>query len=289
MADVIEEIEIKRDELAIKAEEYRKRRDNIEREASTWADKRDALNKKVRDLRINAEEQKKKVAGINEEIRERKHEIEVLKKEEKIISDKMRKLMREHLPKKGPYLSKLRDELKELEFKQMTSVLTPEKERDVIDRLAKLKSQVKEREDILKQNEEIKKILTTLDGLKNDISTRRKGIACLIKEAQDCRRVIGDTYAQADELRTQADSAHRKFIELMDGADKEHKEYAALETQIADFDKILSNLRRKERTALKVKVDESLKKKAHEIYERFKNGEKLSTEDLMTLQKAGLL
>lgn len=289
MADVIEEIEIKRDELAIKAEEYRKKRDDIEKEASAWADKRDALNKKVRDLRINAEEQKKKLDGINEEIRELKHEIDLLKKEEKIISDKMRKLMREHLPKKGPYLSKLRDELKQLEFKQMTSVLTPEKERDVIDRLAKLRSQVKEKEDILKQNEEIKKILTSLDELKNDISTRRKKIACLIKEAQECRRTIGDTYAQADELRTQADDAHHKFIELMQSADKEHEEYAALETQITDFDKILANLRRKERTALKVKVDDSLKKKAHEIYERFKNGEKLSTEDLMTLQKAGLL
>jgi uncharacterized coiled-coil DUF342 family protein len=33
----------------------------------------------------------------------------------------------------------------------------------------------------------------------------------------------------------------------------------------------------------------SIKKEANEIFERFKRGEKLSTEDILLLQKAGLI
>ena len=37
------------------------------------------------------------------------------------------------------------------------------------------------------------------------------------------------------------------------------------------------------------KKETEAKKEAYEIYEKFKKGEKLSTEDIMILQKAGLL
>ena len=40
---------------------------------------------------------------------------------------------------------------------------------------------------------------------------------------------------------------------------------------------------------LKTKWEDSIRKEAEDIFERFKKGEKLSTEDLMILQKAGLL
>jgi uncharacterized coiled-coil DUF342 family protein len=39
----------------------------------------------------------------------------------------------------------------------------------------------------------------------------------------------------------------------------------------------------------KEKEKDAIMRKADEIYQRFKKGEKLSTEDLLLLQKAGLI
>jgi uncharacterized coiled-coil DUF342 family protein len=59
--------------------------------------------------------------------------------------------------------------------------------------------------------------------------------------------------------------------------------------QVHDFDKIIAGLRQKKARARADEAETSAKKEAEDIYERFKAGEKLSTEDLMFLQKAGYL
>ena len=59
--------------------------------------------------------------------------------------------------------------------------------------------------------------------------------------------------------------------------------------QVHDYDKIIYSLKQKRRRFKKVKDEKIAKQQAEDIYERFKKGEKLDTEDLMYLQKAGYL
>lgn len=289
MTELIQELELKRDDVIIKMEEYKRKRDEIDRLANSWADKRDELNKKVKFLREQAREQRNKVIRLNEEINKLKLEAQALRKESKKFSEKLAALMRYWLPKKGPRLGELREELKKLEFRQQTQVLTHEREKELVDRLGKIKTQIEEREKVLEQNEDIRKTLSTLDEIKNGLRERRKKILELVKEAREARKLINNLYRQADELRNKADEAQKQFIEFRQASAQEHKEYLALLSQVRDFDKVLSGLRQKEGIAVRAKIDSKLKEEAQKIYKRFKQGEKLSTEDLMTLQKAGLL
>jgi len=55
------------------------------------------------------------------------------------------------------------------------------------------------------------------------------------------------------------------------------------------MDKDVGAIRNRNAKDRKKKVDNESKKEAEEIFERFKAGEKLSTEDLMSLQKSGYL
>jgi uncharacterized coiled-coil DUF342 family protein len=55
------------------------------------------------------------------------------------------------------------------------------------------------------------------------------------------------------------------------------------------MDKDASAARGKKNSVRKKKTDADGKKEAREIFERFKAGDKLSTEDLMALQKSGYL
>ena len=53
--------------------------------------------------------------------------------------------------------------------------------------------------------------------------------------------------------------------------------------------KDVAGIRNKKYAVKKKRVDAESKKEAKEIFDRFKAGEKLSTEDLMMLQKSGYL
>ncbi|MEW6069423.1 MAG: hypothetical protein AB1485_02285 [Candidatus Thermoplasmatota archaeon] len=289
MVSIIEELELKNDELVIKFEDCKRRINDIEKLAKGQANKRDELNKKVRLLREQANENKAKLSKLREEINKIKVENDILIKEERILADKLGSLIRASLPEKGPYLSLLKEEVKQLEFKHMTTALEPKKEKELVERVSKLKTQIREREKILEQNEDIKKTRNALEDLKKGVRERKNKISELTKECRETAQIITKTYREADRLRKEADEAQREFVRLKQILDSDYKQYSSLSAQLRDFDKIISALKQKEGIALKAKIDSKLKEKAQKIYERFKQGEKLSTDDLLTLQKAGFI
>lgn len=280
-----DDAERKKDELLGKMERYKRKRDELNDKAGGWADKRDELNRKVREIITDASERRKKRSMLNEQVKNAKDKKKKLMDEEEKLSDKLSVLIKECLPKKGPYLNQLKNELRELEFRQQTAVLTPKKEKVLIDGIAKIQKQIKEREKILEENKEVKTILTKLKLLRKEIRIEKKKIATLAHSAQKEHNTMNALYAEADKLRKEADNAQKKFVENKTLADDEHKEYVSFLEEIRKLDKDFSDLK----PAGRFKVDSGLKKQADEIYKKFKNGEKLSTEDLMILQKAGLL
>lgn len=289
MAGIIEELELKRDELAIKLEGCRKRIEELERLATEQADKRDKLNEKTKLLRGKASESKAKLIKLREEINKIKSENDILTKEGRILAEKLSSLIRACLPKKGPYLSSLKEEAKQLEFKHMTTALEPRRERELVERLTKLKTQIREKERILEQNEDIKKTRKAFNEIEKSIQERKNKISSSIKECKEIAQIIAGTYREADRLRKEADAAQREFVRLKNISAREYEQYSALSAQLRDFDKIILSLKQKEGLALKAKTDFKVKERAQKIYERFKQGEKLSTDDLLTLQKAGFI
>ncbi|MCD6383260.1 MAG: phosphoserine phosphatase, partial [Thermoplasmata archaeon] len=110
----------------------------------------------------------------------------------------------------------------------------------------------------------------------------------LADEAQRYHEKMSELFSKADEKRKEADKAQEKFVETKKRADEEHKLHIELIHQVHDLDKILYGIKKKRR-GKRPKEELDLKAQAQKIYEKFKAGEKLSTEDLMILQKAGLI
>ena len=98
-----------------------------------WVEKRDSLNAKVRELVDQAAKHREARDQLNVKVREAKEERDKWNKLVNELNEKVTKIKKENLPKNGPPVSKLKKELKNLEFKQMTSVLTKEKEQELID------------------------------------------------------------------------------------------------------------------------------------------------------------
>ncbi|MEM2870562.1 MAG: phosphoserine phosphatase [Thermoplasmata archaeon] len=284
----IKELEAKRDKLNAKADEHRFRRDRLNEETKRFAEKRDALNDQVKKLLREAAEHKERRNQLNEQVRAAKALREELNKKASAAAERLNALRQERMPKDGNQLNRLKKELKALEFKQMTTVLTPEKEKELIAALSRLQAMIREKEKAFEQNEEVRAAMQEAARAREEAEAQHALVGRLADEAQKEHDAMVELYEKSDALRKEADMLQEQFVRAKVAADEEHREHVNLIRQVHDFDKVIAGLRRRERRARKARSETVARKQAQEIFERFKRGEKLSTEDLMALQTKGI-
>jgi len=284
----IKELETKREKLNVKADEHRHRRDRLNEETKRLVERRDHLNDQVKKLLREANDHREKRNTLNEQVKSAKVLREEQNKKANESAEKVNVLRRERMPKDGNQVGKLKKELKALEFRQMTSVLTPDKEKDLITAMTRLQAQIKEKEKAFEQNEDVRQAIKEANDTRQEAEAQHSLVGKLADDAQKEHDSMVELYEKSDSLRKEADMVQEQFVRAKTTADDEHREHVNLIRQVHDFDKVIAGLRRREKKARKVKSESSAKKQAAEIFERFKRGEKLSTEDLMALQTKGI-
>ncbi|MDG6220511.1 MAG: phosphoserine phosphatase [Candidatus Thermoplasmatota archaeon] len=284
----LEEIQKKREKENSDAEKWRRVRDEHNREAKRWVDKRDALNAQSRKNIDEAHQHRTKRDDHNQKVREHKEERD---KWNKITSEKGNELMlvkKKKLPQQGKVSSsKLKRELKELEKKQMTSVLNIKDERKLVDRMKAIKEEIDSIENALVEDDEIKTLVAELDEARDKAEFHHLQVETAAQLAQEEHDIMIQLYEKGHSLRKEADEAQENFIKEKLEADEAHKNHIEHLRQVHDFDKILFGMRKKAREDKMEAEEEKAKKTSEEILDKFKKGGKLSTEDLLSLQKGG--
>ena len=294
MPELLEELEARYEKRKRDMELHRMLRDKHNKEAREWADKRDELNKKIKEMLTEAKEHKKQRDELNEKVKEYKEERRKWNQEVQEFARQLKEAKSRLLPRKDlPNIGKLKKKLKELEFKQQTMVLTPEKERELVELIDSLYKKIteyeKEMDDEMKKNQELKELQEGFKEAKGNAEHYHKLVEETVAKAQEHHNKMVELFEKVDEIRKDADEAHRLFVENKKIADEEHEKFIAAARDVKDFEKILAGLRQKKMASKKKKEKTEIKKKAEEIYEKFKRGEPLTTEDILILQKAGLL
>lgn len=283
------DLEKQRERLNREAEKHKRRRNQLNDQTKEWVEKRDALNAKVREIVDEASTHREARDGLNEDVKQLKTERDEWNARVNELTEKLSRVKRRNLPKGRIPLGKLKKELRSLEFRQMTSVLTPDKERDLVEAMSRIESEIKAREKELEENEEVKAAVRELRETKEKAEVLHKKVGDAADAAQLEHDKMTELYEVSDQARRDADQAQEEFIKTKMMADEEHKKHIEFIRQVHDLDKIISGIRFKHRMA-RVRGDEKVaRREAEDIYERFKKGDKLSTEDLMTLQKSGYL
>ena len=286
---MIEELEEKRARQNAEAERHKRQRDDLNEKTRQWADKRDALNSQVRHLIDDANLHRENRDKLNAEVRAVKAKRDEWNRKFNELSDKVQELRREKMPKDGVPIRRIRAELRALEKKHMTSVMSPEKERDLVEQMSHLSEKLRSMEQELEKFTEIKTAEKEVRDAKEQAETFHRQVAECAEKAQSEHDSMLKLYEEADKVRKEADEAQEKFIESKLAADEEHREHIEHIRQVHDFDKLIAGIRDKSRKAKREKDETVAKKEAEEIFERFKSGDKLSTEDIMVLQKSGYL
>ena len=289
MTELIGDLEDKRGRHNADAERHKRLRDELNDKTKEWAEKRDELNYKVRGLIEEANTKRESRDKLNSEVREAKALRDEWNRKFNDLSDNAMALRREKMPKSGLSIRKFKAELRALEKKHMTSVLSADKEKALMKEMSQLDAKIKGMVREIEQFSEVKIAEKETREAKDNAENFHRKVSELAEKAQVEHDAMLKLYEEADELRKEADAAQEKFIESKLAADDEHREHIEQIRQVHDFDKLIAGIRDKGRKARREKDDTSAKKEADEIFEKFRSGEKLSTEDIMVLQKSGYM
>jgi len=287
--ELISELEEKRARHNADAERHKRDRDELNENTKQWAEKRDALNAQVREFIDRANEKREFRDKLNAEVREAKAKRDEWNRKFNDLSDKAQILRREKMPKSGLPIRKFKAELRALEKKHMTTVLSVEKERALVEEISSLSGKIQAMEKEIEQFTEVKQAEKDAREAKDSAEGFHRTVSELAEKAQVEHDAMLKLYEQADSLRKEADAAQEEFIKSKLTADEEHREHIEHIRHVHDFDKLISGIRDRGRKARKEKDETSAKKEAEEIFEKFRSGEKLSTEDIMVLQKSGYM
>jgi len=289
MAESIDDMIKKKDEFQKKANELKEKRNQLHLKSKTLADERDKLNSAVRKIRNEITEHKRNRDELNERVKHAKEQRNKLNKSFSDVKKQIGELERKCSASAGTNLNNLRKQLKSLENEQMTQPMSPRKEKKVIEVISDIHAKVKAQEDLLNTDPKLKNALEEEKIIKQKAEKQHVLVEKLASRAQEEHENMISLIRQLDNTVKRVNKIQETIVMTKIEADTVHKEFITCVDKIHEFEREVSSVKSKKYTEKKSVEAETAYKEADEIFERFKRGEKLSTEDLMALQKAGLI
>jgi len=289
MAESIDDMIKKKDEFQKKANELKEKRNQLHLKSKTLADERDKLNSAVRKMRNKINDHKRNRDELNERVRHAKEQRNKLNKSSSDVKKQIGELERKCSASAGTHLNDLRKQLKSLENEQMTRPMSPRKEKKIIEIISDIHAKIKAQEGLLNKDPKLKNALEEEKIIKQKAEKQHVLVEKLASRAQEEHEGMISLIRQLDNTVKRVNKIQETIVMTKIEADTVHKEFITCVDKIHEFEREISSVKSKKYKKKKSVEVEIAYKEADEIFERFKRGEKLSTEDLMSLQKAGLI
>ena len=273
--------------LADTMEGVRKQKDEKEAEIAQIAEEREEFNKiakeqrKIRDeLNASLKENLNKAIEFRNERNEINKEVEEAKKARNDANNQIKSL--EWSSGKRDKV-KIENEIKKIDKIIETRVLDIKKENQLVKNANDLRKQLME----IQEDESVKEEAQELRKLSEE---EHEKVITLSEQAQAAHEEMLTYFRKTDDIRTAADEAHKNFIEARNNASAKHEEFKSVLSDIHVINKKLGSGKPRKRRSDKKPSSGSNKnreekERAEEIFEKFKQGGKLSTEELLLLQK----
>ncbi|MCX9084889.1 MAG: coiled-coil protein [Candidatus Methanoperedens sp.] len=286
---MLNELQGRKGDLKNKSEEYKDKRNEFNLDASKCATKRNDLNKRTKELIDEAQQLKKLRDENNEQVALSKLKRDELNDQANKIYAEIDKIRKGLNLGDGPSLKDLKKQIDALEFRQQTEVMTPAKERELVDSITRMTDELKRKKSQLEGNVELKTFLEQAQALRDEALVHHNKVKEFADAAQQYHDKMIAIFKDADAIRAESDTAHKEFVKAQEAADEQHRQFIQTQKEIREINKVLIGLKRKTKETKDESIREQSKKEAEEVYAQFKLGEKLTTEDLMLLQRSGLL
>jgi len=285
---MLEELLKRKAEVEKEAEKAKEGRNEWNAKASKLAAQRDELNARMKNLVKEAQAYKEKRDKYNQKVSEYKAKRDELNEEGGRVYVEVVRL-RQRKSAGGGSLHGLRRKIDLLEFKQQTEVMSTDKERQLVEKISALREEFLMKKAQLEQDKELKTLLEEAQTLRDKASKYHEKVTKYADLAQEQHDKMIAVFNEVDEIRAKADDAHKEFVKAQETADEYHHKFIKHQKEIRDFNKLIAGLRKMSRDAKESEERAKAKETAEDIYARLKKGGKIDTDDLLALQRSGLL
>jgi phosphoserine phosphatase len=258
-----------------KLDKLTKERDALNEESKSQRQIRDELNAGIKENLSMAIEYRDKRDKTNEEVRKYKK-----------LRDKTRDKLKTMEWESGRRdIINTEKEIKRIDKIIETKVLDIRKENELIKRVQDLSKKLQE----MQEDEKVQKEALELRELSESYHLK---VVEFSKEAQSNHEKMLEYFQKIDGIRTSADEAHNTFIKIKNEASKKHEEVKETLGQIRKINRYLDKVNAKKRSfENKATNKKKRKEKEHamDIYQKFKEGKKLNTDEFMLLQRHNII
>jgi uncharacterized coiled-coil DUF342 family protein len=279
----------KRKKILAESEEHKNRRNELNAAASKSARERNTLNNQTREFVEDAQKNKDLRDKSNQDVLDLKAQRNDFNDKANVLFEEIESFKKEHGTLKNRGVKELQKQIEFMEYRQQTEVFTTDKERELIEKIKQMMGQVREQEAELEQNKEIRTKITGARDFRKLASDLHAKVTEFAELAQKHHDLMVDSYRKADKSREAADAAHKSFVEAQESADSEHKFFIACQKELRDYDKVISGLRKKTKKVKVTKEQKAVRKEAESLFKNFRAGEKLTTDDILLLQRSKLI
>jgi uncharacterized coiled-coil DUF342 family protein len=283
---MLEELEERRAEIIKKAEEYKVRRTELNSEASKWSKLRDELNGRIKEVVEKAKRFKQQREEYEKLISSKKTKRGELNRKASSYYSMVEKQRRRSDIQSIQTFERLRERIDELELRQQVEVLSKDKEKKLVAMITGLRREFDHMEKELEKDKKLTELLKKAQKYRVESDKYHEEVINLVKLSHESHDKMVKYFKEADRIREKADDAHRLFLETQKEADEAHKRYILYLRDMKDFDRVIGGLRRKIREDWGFRERMEARKKAKGIYDKFREGEKISTEDLLLIQRS---
>ncbi len=265
-------------ELMRESKGLREERAKLIEKAKNEQKKRDEMNSKVR-------EYKKRRKELNKEIKKARERLNELKQARNELED--------NSPTKIP-TKRLMRELKDSEWIIQTTVMSLDKERELVNKIAKLEAQLEEKTTAQNKINEFKsKIIeeaTSLEAIKAKLEHIHQKVIDYAKKAQEHHDQMDKLFLKAKEFEKRADELYKQFLEVKKLGDFQHAKCVEIYGKIDILKKNLNDLKKTEEEEKQRVVEEKLEEKEKAAVQKLKEKrKKLTMEEFRILVERGLI
>jgi len=279
----------KRKKILAESEEHKNRRNELNATASRFARERNTLNNQTREFVEDAQKNKDLRDKYNQDVLDLKAQRNDFNDKANVLFEEIESFKKEHGTLKNRGVKELQKQIEFMEYRQQTEVFTTDKERELIEKIKQMMAQVREQEAELEQNKEMRTKITGARDFRKLASDFHAKVTEFAELAQKHHDLMVDSYRKADKSREAADAAHKSFVEAQESADSEHKFFITCQKELRDYDKVISGLRKKTKKVKVTKEQKAVRKEAESLFKNFRAGEKLTTDDILLLQRSKLI
>jgi uncharacterized coiled-coil DUF342 family protein len=242
-------------------EQFRKLRQEI----YALTGERNSLNEKVKALKQQRDEARTKIRSSIEEIKAIRQKIAELKKK---------------MPRQS--YQELQREFADIEWKIQTTSLGLQEEKELIETVKQVETQLKVYKKIEQQNQQITELQRELDALKTKADGFHQELADAAQKSQEIHTKIIAKIAESKQIKNEADGLHSAYLQ-------EREKTAPLRSEIKKLMEQRAKLQsavREEDERNKKTAEQALKEQlGSQAKEKLRRGEKLSWDEFQLLSE----